>query len=170
MAIQLSGDVQCRGEPAGTAGKTIGPRDHKMGQFGAWTADVYLDDVRVPAEALVGGDEGLHQGFVTAAKCLAHGRAHIAALCVGMAGRLVQESIDFATTREQGGKTIASLQLIQGLVADSVTDPAIRAEIEKGGETIGIAPAAIARAIAFAIEQPEDVDVGEIVVRPTVQR
>ena len=39
-----------------------------------------------------------------------------------MAGRLVQESIDFATTREQGGKAIASFQLIQGLVADSVTD------------------------------------------------
>ncbi|WP_445149633.1 SDR family oxidoreductase [Baekduia sp. Peel2402] len=54
--------------------------------------------------------------------------------------------------------------------ADSVTDPAIRAEIAKGGDDIGIAPAAIARAIAFAVEQPEDVDVGEIVVRPTVQR
>jgi acyl-CoA dehydrogenase len=108
--------------PAGTPGMTIGPRDHKMGQFGAWTADVYLDDVRVPHEALVGGDEGLHQGFVTAAKCLAHGRAHIAALCVGMAGRLVQESVEFAKTREQGGKPIASFQLIQGLIADSVTD------------------------------------------------
>lgn len=108
--------------PAGTPGLSIGPRDHKMGQFGAWTADVYLDDVRVPADALVGGDEGVDQGFVTAAKCLAHGRAHIAALCVGMAGRLVYESVEFAKTREQGGKPIASFQLIQGLIADSVTD------------------------------------------------
>ena len=33
----------------GTPGLTVGPKDHKMGQFGAWTADVYLDDVRVPA-------------------------------------------------------------------------------------------------------------------------
>ncbi len=108
--------------PQGTPGLSIGPRDHKMGQFGAWTADVYLDDVRVPASALVGGDEGVDRGFVTAAQCLAHGRAHIAALCVGMAGRLVHESVEFAKTREQGGRPIASFQLIQGLIADSVTD------------------------------------------------
>jgi acyl-CoA dehydrogenase len=108
--------------PAGTSGLTIGPKDRKMGQFGAWTADVYLDDVRVPGEALVGGDDGVDRGFLTAAKCLAHGRAHIAALCVGMAGRLVHESVEFATTREQGGRPIASFQLVQGLIADSVTD------------------------------------------------
>ncbi|WP_214406408.1 acyl-CoA dehydrogenase family protein [Pseudonocardia lacus] len=108
--------------PAGTPGLGIGPRDHKMGQFGAWTADVHLDDVRVPADALVGGEDGVDKGFVTAAKCLAHGRVHIAALCVGMAARLVHESVEFARTREQGGKAIASFQLIQGLIADSVTD------------------------------------------------
>ncbi|MDT7552797.1 MAG: acyl-CoA dehydrogenase [Pseudonocardiales bacterium] len=108
--------------PKGTPGLSIGPRDHKMGQFGAWTADVHLDDVRVPATALVGGDAGVDQGFVTAARCLAHGRAHIAALCVGMADRLVHESVEFAKTREQGGRPIASFQLIQGLIADSVTD------------------------------------------------
>ncbi|MBW0117011.1 acyl-CoA dehydrogenase family protein [Pseudonocardia abyssalis] len=108
--------------PAGTPGLTCGPRDHKMGQMGTWTSDVFLDDVRVPAEALVGGEDGLDVGFQTAAKCLAHGRAHIAALCVGMAGRLVHESVEFAKTREQGGKPIASFQLIQGLIADSVTD------------------------------------------------
>ena len=108
--------------PAGTPGLSIGPRDHKMGQFGAWTADVNLDDVRVPAEAVVGGEDGVDHGFLTAAKCLAHGRAHIAALCVGMAGRLVQESVEYAKTREQGGRAIASFQLVQGLIADSVTD------------------------------------------------
>lgn len=108
--------------PAGTPGLSIGPKDHKMGQFGAWTADVYLDDVRVPAEALVGGDEGVDKGFQIAAKCLAHGRAHIGALCVGMAGRLVHESVEYAKTRHQGGKPIASFQLIQGLIADSITD------------------------------------------------
>ena len=108
--------------PKGTPGLSIGPRDHKMGQFGAWTADVHLDDVRVPPSALVGGDAGVDQGFVTAARCLAHGRAHIAALCVGMADRLVHESVEFAKTREQGGRPIASFQLIQGLIADSVTD------------------------------------------------
>lgn len=108
--------------PAGTPGLSCGPRDHKMGQMGTWTSDVFLDDVRVPAECLVGGEDGLDVGFQIAAKCLAHGRAHIAALCVGMAGRLVHESVEFAKTREQGGKPIASFQLIQGLIADSVTD------------------------------------------------
>lgn len=108
--------------PKGTPGLSIGPRDHKMGQFGAWTADVHLDDVRVSADALVGGDAGVDQGFITAARCLAHGRAHIAALCVGMAGRLVHESVEFAKAREQGGRPIASFQLIQGLIADSVTE------------------------------------------------
>ena len=54
--------------PRGTAGLSVGPRDHKMGQFGAWTADVNLDDVRVPAAALVGGDGGNEHG-------LGHGHA-----------------------------------------------------------------------------------------------
>jgi acyl-CoA dehydrogenase len=108
--------------PKGTPGLSVGPKDHKMGQFGAWTADVYLDDVRVPADAVVGGEEGIDNGFLIAAKCLAHGRLHIAAVCVGMAQRLVHETVEYAKTREQGGKPIARFQLIQGLVADSVTD------------------------------------------------
>lgn len=108
--------------PKGTPGLSVGPKDHKMGQFGAWTADVHLDDVRVPFENVVGGEDGIDKGFLVAAKCLAHGRLHIAAVCVGMADRLVHETVEFARTREQGGKPIARFQLVQGLVADSVTD------------------------------------------------
>jgi acyl-CoA dehydrogenase len=108
--------------PKGTPGLSVGPKDHKMGQFGAWTADVHLDDVRVPFENVVGGEEGIDKGFLVAAKCLAHGRLHIGAVCVGMADRLVHETVEFARTREQGGKPIARFQLVQGLVADSVTD------------------------------------------------
>jgi acyl-CoA dehydrogenase len=108
--------------PGGSKGLTIGPRDHKMGQSGAWSADVYLDEVRVPASNIVGGPDATGSGFATAMRCLAHGRAHIAALCVGMADRLVDESIRFAQERKQGGKPIASFQLIQGMIADSVTD------------------------------------------------
>ncbi len=108
--------------PAGTPGLTVAPRDHKMGQFGAWTADVYFDDVRVPAEALVGGADGLNRGFSTAMGCIAHGRVHISALMVGMAERLVDESVAYASTRKQSGKLIGSFQLVQGLIADSMTD------------------------------------------------
>jgi acyl-CoA dehydrogenase len=108
--------------PQGTPGMTVGPKDPKMGQFGAHTSDVYLDDVRVPATAVVGGEDGVDQGYITALKCLAHGRAHIAAMCVGLAERLVDESVAFARDREQGGQKIGGYQLIQGLIADSVTD------------------------------------------------
>ena len=108
--------------PRSAPGLTVGPRDHKMGQFGAWTADVHLDDVLVPGEAVVGGEGGVNSGYGTAMRSLAHGRVHIAALCVGMADRLVEESVEYARNRKQSGKPIASFQLVQGLIADSVTD------------------------------------------------
>jgi acyl-CoA dehydrogenase len=108
--------------PRDTPGLTVGPKDHKMGQFGAWTSEVFFDDVRVDGPALVGGDEGVDNGYATAMRCLAHGRAHMAACCVGLAGRLVDESVSYAQSRMQSGRPIASFQLIQGLIADSVTD------------------------------------------------
>ncbi|HEV7206633.1 MAG TPA: acyl-CoA dehydrogenase family protein [Jatrophihabitans sp.] len=108
--------------PSSTPGLTVGPRDHKMGQLGAWTADVHLDDVRVPDSAMIGGPAGLDSGYLTAMQSLAHGRIGIAALCVGMAERLVDETVSYAATREQGGSVIGEYQLIQGLVADTVTD------------------------------------------------
>jgi NADP-dependent 3-hydroxy acid dehydrogenase YdfG len=51
----------------------------------------------------------------------------------------------------------------------SIEDPAVRAEVEQRMATIGIAPEAVARAIAFAIEQPDDVEIGDLTIRPTVQ-
>ena len=108
--------------PRDTAGLSVGPRDHKMGQLGAWTSEVFFDDVRVDAPALVGGDDGVDNGYATAMRCLAHGRAHMAACCVGLAGRLVDESVRYAQERRQSGRPIASFQLIQGMIADSVTD------------------------------------------------
>jgi acyl-CoA dehydrogenase len=105
--------------PKDAPGLTVAPKDHKMGQLGAWTADVLLDDVRVGEDALIGA-EGT--GYLTAMRCLAHGRLHIAAVCVGMAQRLVEESVAFARERRQGGRPIAAHQLVQGLLADSQTD------------------------------------------------
>lgn len=104
---------------AGSPGLTVGPKDHKMGQAGALTADLTLDEVRVPHADLI-GDEGT--GYATAMRCLAHGRLHIAALCVGAAQRLIDESVRWATTRVQGGGPIAAHQLVQALLADSQTE------------------------------------------------
>lgn len=105
--------------PAGAAGLEVAAKDAKMGQAGAWTADVVLDDVVVAEDQMI-GEPGT--GYRTALKCLAHGRLHIAALCVGLAQRLVDESLDWATTRHAGGSPIAGLQLIQALIADSQTE------------------------------------------------
>ncbi len=108
--------------PRDAPGLTVGPKDAKMGQSGAWTSEVYFDGVRVDAPAVVGEQEGIDQGYATAMRCLAHGRAHMAACCVGLAGRLVDESVNYARERRQSGRPIASFQLIQGMIADSVTD------------------------------------------------
>jgi acyl-CoA dehydrogenase len=105
---------------AGTPGLSVGPRDHKMGQAGAWTADVVLNGVRVPQDALVGTEVGT--GYRTALGCLAHGRLHIASLCVGLAERLVHESLERAITRRQGGRPIVEHQLVAAMLADSQTD------------------------------------------------
>jgi len=108
--------------PRGTPGLTVGPKDRKMGQAGAWTADVYLDRVHVGADALVGGEGGLGRGFQIAMGCLAHGRVGISAMCVGMAGRLVDASVAWATQSRQSSRPFGSFQLVQGLIADSMTD------------------------------------------------
>ncbi|KHL68006.1 MULTISPECIES: acyl-CoA dehydrogenase family protein [Pseudomonas] len=102
---------------AGTPGVTVGKRDHKMGQKGAHTADVIFENVRVPAENLIGGKEGV--GFKTAMKVLDKGRLHIAALSVGAAERMLADSLQYALERKQFGQAIAEFQLIQGMLADS---------------------------------------------------
>ena len=54
-------------------------------------------------------------------------------------------------------------------LADSIDDAAVRDQIRRGMDEFAIAPEAVARAIAFAIEQPHDVEIGDITIRPTVQ-
>lgn len=65
--------------------------------------------------------------------------------------------------------TVVSPGMVRTDFAGSMTDPAVRAQVEGRLDEVGIAPDAIARAIAFAVEQPDDVDVGDLVVRPTAQ-
>lgn len=104
----------------GTPGLTIGKPDQKMGQKGAHTADVIFENVRVPADNLIGGKEGV--GFKTAMKVLDKGRLHIAALAVGAAERMLADSLQYAVDRKQFGQRIADFQLIQGMLADSKAD------------------------------------------------
>jgi acyl-CoA dehydrogenase len=104
---------------AGREGVRVGPKDRKMGQAGAWTAEVLFDQVRVPATALVGGEEGA--GFGAAMRSLVRGRVHIAAICVGMADRLLAESVAHARSARQGGQPIGEFQLVQAMLAEIQT-------------------------------------------------
>lgn len=54
-------------------------------------------------------------------------------------------------------------------LADSVDDPAVRQNIRENMAKFAIPPEAVARAIAFAVDQPDDVEIGDITIRPTVQ-
>lgn len=101
----------------GTPGVTVGKPDEKMGQKGAHTADVIFDNARVPAANLIGGQEGV--GFKTAMKVLDKGRLHIAAVAVGAAERMLDDSLRYALERKQFGQRIADFQLIQAMLADS---------------------------------------------------
>jgi acyl-CoA dehydrogenase len=102
--------------PADAAGVQVGAKDAKMGQEGAWTADVAFDDVRVDDAALIGGSEDI--GYRAAMTSLARGRVHIAALAVGAAQRALDESVAYAATATQGGAEIGSFQLVQAMLAD----------------------------------------------------
>jgi NADP-dependent 3-hydroxy acid dehydrogenase YdfG len=75
--------------------------------------------------------------------------------------------------RQEAGADLRVTMVSPGYVgtdfASSVTSPEVRAQLVASREKFAIPPEAIARAIAFAIEQPADIDVGDIVVRPTAQ-
>ncbi|RBP17245.1 acyl-CoA dehydrogenase [Roseiarcus fermentans] len=103
--------------PADLPGLSLGKPDRKMGQRGAKTCDVILDNVRVPAANLIGGRPG--QGFKTAMKVLDRGRLHISAVACGMAQRILDESVAYARQRKQFGKRIGEFQLVQAMLADS---------------------------------------------------
>ena len=107
---------------AGTPGIRLGKPEKKMGQKGAHVCDVIFEDCRVPGDALIGEVEG--QGFKTAMKVLDRGRLHIAAVCVGTARRLIEESLAYARERKQFGQAIAGFQLVQAMLADSETEAA----------------------------------------------
>ena len=105
--------------PSDLKGITIGKPERKMGQQGAHICDVVFEDCHVPASCLL-GHEG--QGFRVAMQVLDRGRLHIAAVCVGVAERLIRDAAKYAMEREQFGQKIGEFQLIQAMLADSKTE------------------------------------------------
>lgn len=104
---------------ADSPGITIGVPEKKMGQHGAHVCDVTFDDTPVPPENMLGA-EG--DGFKVAMRVLDRGRLHIAAVCIGVAERLIADAVGYANERVQGGKPIGQHQLIQGMIADMKTE------------------------------------------------
>ncbi|WP_210590862.1 SDR family oxidoreductase [Streptomyces sp. GESEQ-35] len=83
--------------------------------------------------------------------------------------RTVHEGLRRESTDGVVRTTAISPGYIRTDLADSMADPNIREQTRKNMDAVGIPAAAVARAVAFAIEQPSDVEIGEINVRPTVQ-
>jgi acyl-CoA dehydrogenase len=105
--------------PAELVGLSTGRPEKKMGQQGAHVCDVNFDNVEVPAANRL-GEEG--EGFKIAMRVLDRGRLHIAAVCVGIAQRLIEDAVAYARDRKQFGKPISEFQLVQAMLADSKTE------------------------------------------------
>lgn len=105
--------------PADTPGLTRRTLHGKLGLRGQATAELVLEDVRIPAGSLL-GPEG--KGFSIAMSALAKGRMSVAAGCVGIAQAALDAAVRYAGEREQFGKAIARHQLVQELLSDIAVD------------------------------------------------
>lgn len=93
-----------------TDGVSVGPAEHKLGIRASWTNAIHFDNVKVPAENILGG---VGQGFKVAMGVLNHGRLGLAAGCVGGAKNAIAASVAHANERIQFGKKIGDFGLIQ---------------------------------------------------------
>jgi alkylation response protein AidB-like acyl-CoA dehydrogenase len=105
--------------PTDTPGLTRRTIHGKLGLRGQATAELVLEDVRVPASAMM-APEG--KGFSVAMSALAKGRMSVAAGCVGIAQAALDAALGYAGEREQFGRTIAHHQLVQELLTDIAVD------------------------------------------------
>lgn len=96
-------------------GVSFGAPEKKLGIKGSPTREVYFDNVRIPADRMI-GDEGT--GFATAMKTLDHTRVTIAAQAIGIAQGALDFALGYAKERKQFGKSIADFQGLQFMLAD----------------------------------------------------
>ncbi len=106
--------------PMDTPGVSCGSPDKKMGQAGSHISDIMLDDVRVPGDALLGGETG--KGFRFAMQSLDNGRISVGAAATAYARRALDSALRYANERKAFGEPIARFQLIQAMIADSETE------------------------------------------------
>jgi alkylation response protein AidB-like acyl-CoA dehydrogenase len=103
----------------GTSGLTATPMKHKFGVRASDTAQLALDNVRIPKENLLGR---VNEGFIDTLKILDGGRISIAAMALGIGRGAYEEALKYAQQREQFGQPIAQFQAIQWKLADMATE------------------------------------------------
>ncbi len=103
--------------PMDTLGVTVGKKDKKMGQAASNIADIIMENVHLPFDALLGLEEG--KGFAIAMKSLDNGRLSVGAASAGHARRALDSAMRYATERQAFGEPIANFQLIQEMLAES---------------------------------------------------
>lgn len=100
---------------SGFPGFHVAQKLEKMGYRGSQTAELVFEDCRVPAENLVGAE---NRGVAVVMSGLDLERAMISPLCLGIAERALELSLDYARTRHQFGKPISTFQMVQSMLAD----------------------------------------------------
>ena len=115
-ARMLEGDVRAFIVERGAPGLTTSAPFEKMGMHASPTGEIFLDDVFVLEDALLGGESG--ENAKSAAKASLKGeRFGMTPMCLGIVDRCLEESLRYAREREQWGKPIASFQLVQEKIA-----------------------------------------------------
>ncbi len=125
--------ITCFAVPTDDDGFEARPIKGKLGLRAQDTAELFLDGVRVGADAVVGEVGG---GFKVAMAALDHGRISLGAGCVGIAQGCLDASIAYTKERRQFGRSVASFQLVQELLADiAVETEAARLLVRRAAAT-----------------------------------
>ncbi|HEY2478699.1 MAG TPA: acyl-CoA dehydrogenase family protein [Solirubrobacterales bacterium] len=103
------------------AGLTVPPKIKKMGYKGVESTELVYDGYKCPPERVLGGPEGVGQGFVQMMDALEVGRVNVAARGVGIAQRALELALKYSQERKTFGKPIAQHQAIQFKLADMAT-------------------------------------------------
>ncbi len=131
----------------GAEGFEFGKKEEKMGIRASSTRELIFNEAKVPAENLLGGREGI--GFIVTMKTFDQSRPGVAAQAVGIAQGSLELAVDYAHKRVQFGKSIASFQGIQWMLADMATKVeaarslvyAVASMIDRGKKDVGAASA-----------------------------
>lgn len=101
--------------PRGTPGLSFGKHEHKMGLRGSMSTAVFLNDVRVPKDNLLGT---INKGYSQFLQVLDGGRITIGAMAIGLAQAAYESAVKYAAERESFGKPIGAYQSVANMIAD----------------------------------------------------